>query len=167
MLSTSRLLAICVAILFAGTLPLFAQGDRATLRGVVKDTTGAVIPNAAVSVKNTDTNAEYKTVTTGTGDFTVPNLPVGSYSVRVAIKGFKALVRDGINLTAGDSVQLDLQLQVGETRETIEVSAEASVLQTDTSRVATQVSTKLLNDLPVQVNGDVRSPFDLATITAD
>src|SRR3954452_23804725 len=109
MLSTARLLAICIAILFIGALPLFAQGDRATLRGVVKDTTGAVIPNAAVSVKNTDTNAEYKTVTTGTGDFTVPNLPVGSYSVRVGITGFKGLVRDGINLTAGDSVQLDLQ----------------------------------------------------------
>ena len=97
----------------------------------------------------------------------MPNLPIGSYSVRVEIKGFKALVQDGINLTAGDTVQLDLQLQVGETQETVEVSAVASVMQTDTARVSTQVSTKLVNDLPVQVNGDVRSPFDLATVTAD
>jgi hypothetical protein len=165
-MSTLRHLAICIAVLF-GVLPLFAQGDRATLRGSVKDPSGAVVPNAAVSVKHTSTNVEYKTLTTGTGDFTVPNLPIGTYRLRVEARGFKASVRDGIELTAGDSVQLDLQLQVGATQETIEVSAEASVLQTDNARVSTQVSTQLVNDLPVQVNGDVRSPFDLATVTAD
>src|SRR3954466_15926824 len=158
-MSTLRHLAVALAFLSAGFPALFAQGDRATLRGAVKDGTGAVVPNAAVSVKHTSTNSEYKTVTTGAGDFTVPNLPIGSYRIRVEANGFKALLRDGIDLTAGDSVQLDLQLQVGTTQETIEVNATASVLQTDNARVSTQVSTKLVNDLPVQVNGDVRSPF--------
>jgi hypothetical protein len=161
------LLATYGAFVWFGGTPLLAQGDRGTIRGTVRDASGAVIPNAAVSARHVATNVEYRTITTGSGDFTVPNLPIGGYSVRVVVTGFKAMVRDGISVAGGDAVTLDLQLQVGATQETVEVSAVASVLQTDNARVSTQVSTKLVNDLPVQVNGDVRSPFDLATVTAD
>jgi hypothetical protein len=166
--STKLAFALCgVFLLAGGAIPLHAQGDRGSIRGTVKDVSGGVVPKAAVSVTHTATNTEYKSVTTATGDFTVPNLPIGAYTVKVTMAGFKTLVQDAITLEGGGSVNLDLQLQIGGTQETIEVSASTSVIQTDTARVATQVSTRLVNDLPVQVYGDVRSPFDLATVTAD
>jgi hypothetical protein len=154
-------------VLLAATLSGWAQGDRGIIRGYTKDPSGAALEGAAVSASEKSTNAEYKTVTGVTGDFTVPSLPVGTYRIQVEKPGFKTVVQDNVVVAAGDTVSLDLSLDLGTTRETVEVTAEASILQSETARVASQISNKLVADLPLVVNGAVRSPFDLAAVTPD
>src|SRR5215471_7728757 len=160
---------ICaVGVLFALTAAeLQAQGDRGIITGTVKDASGAAMPNAVVTAVNLLTNTNYKTSTTASGDFTVPGLPVGSYSVRVENTGFKTHVENNVAVAAGATVRLDVTMEVGATQQTIEVQAHAAVLTTDTARVSTEVSAKMVDDLPLVVNGAVRSPFDLATTTAE
>ena len=160
---------ICaVGVLFALTAAgLRAQGDRGIITGTVKDASGAAMPNAVVTAIHLATNTNYKTTTTASGDFTVPALPVGSYSVRVENTGFKTQIENNVVVAAGATVRLDVAMEVGTTQQTIEVEAHAAILTTDTARVATEVSAKLVNDLPLVVNGAVRSPFDLATTTAE
>src|SRR6185437_319006 len=147
---------------------IWAQEDRGTMRGIVKDTTGAVVPNASVTAVNAATNNNFKTTSgAGTGEFTIPSLPGGNYRLRVESPGFKSFVREGIDLAAGGTVSLDVQLEVGTAAETVEVTGEVSQVQTDTARVATEVNAKFVDELPLAVNGGVRSPIDLANTTTD
>ncbi len=146
----------------------WAQEDRGTMRGLIKDTSGAVVPNASVTAVNTATNNNFNTVSgASTGEFTIPSLPGGNYRVRVESPGFKTFVQDGIHLAAGDTVSLDVVLQLGTAAETVEVQSETTQIQTDTARVATSVPTEFVDQLPLAVGGTVRSPIDLANTTTD
>src|SRR5215831_1578121 len=142
--------AICaVGVLFALTAAgLRAQGDRGIITGTVKDASGAAMPSAVVTAVHLLTNTTYKTSTTASGDFTVPGLPVGSYSVRVENTGFKTHVENNVAVAAGATVRLDVVMEVGATQQTVEVQGRATVLATDTARVSTEVSAKIVNDLP-------------------
>ena len=160
-------IVILLAIMFMACTTLWAQGDRGTLRGTVHDTSGAVVPNASVLIVSLATNVENKLTTSQSGDFVLPSLPPGNYRVRVECPGFKATVQDNIPVQAGDTASLDLRMEVGATQEVVEVRADANLLQIDSARVATQISTKFVSELPVAVNGGVRSPFDLAGVTGD
>jgi hypothetical protein len=155
---------VLLALTAAG---LRAQGDRGIITGAVKDASGASMPNVAVTAIHTPTNTSYKTSSTASGDFTIPALPVGDYSVRIENAGFKTYVQNGVAVAAGATVRLDVVMEVGATQQTVEVQAQAVVLTTDTARVSTEVSNKLVNELPLVVNGAVRSPFDLAATTAE
>ena len=162
-----RLYAIA-ALLALTSAGLRAQGDRGIITGTVKDASGAVLPGADVTATHLDTNTNYKTNTTASGDFTVPALPVGNYRVRVE----STRVQDPDRRTTlwwqpAATVRLDMALELGTTQQTIEVQANAQMLQTETARVSTEVSNRLVDDLPMVVNGAVRSPFDLAATTAE
>src|SRR5271157_691967 len=146
---------------------LLAQTDRGVITGTVKDASGAVVPGAQVTAIQPSTNANFRTSTTAAGDFTVPSLPVGNYRVRVETTGFKTYVANDVAVAAGATVELDIALEVGTAQQTIEVAANAQMLQAETARVATEVSNRLVDDLPVIVNGAVRSPFDLSATTAE
>jgi hypothetical protein len=144
-----------------------AQTDRGVITGTVKDASGAVVPGAQVTAVQTNTNARFRTSSTTSGDFTVPSLPVGTFRVRVETNGFKTYIADNIVVGAGATVLLNVALEVGTSQQTIEVSANAQMLQAESARVATEVSNRLVDDLPVVVNGAVRSPFDLSSTTAE
>jgi hypothetical protein len=160
---------ICVipTILLLSAAGLRAQGDRGIITGAVKDASGAVVPGAHVTAIHVATNTNYRADSTASGDFTVPALPVGNYRVRVESTGFKTQISNEIAVAAGATVRLDVALELGTTQQTIEVTANAQLLQAETARVATEVSNRLVDDLPLLVNGAVRSPFDLATTTAE
>ncbi len=162
-------LKVCVLItvLVLTATGLRAQGDRGIITGTVKDSTGAVVPGVEVTAIHLATNTSYKASTTASGDFTVPALPVGNYQVRVEHTGFKIAITNDIVVAAGATVRLDVALELGTTQQTIEVATNAQILQADTARVSTEVSSKLVDELPLLVNGAVRSPFDLATITPE
>lgn len=160
-------LGVAVTLLMLAAGGLLAQGDRGLITGTVKDASGAVLPGAQVTAIHVATNTNYKTNTTGSGDFTLPALPVGTYQVRVENTGFKTHVSNDVVVGAGATVRLDLALELGVTQQTVEVSANATVVQTETGRVSTEVSSKLVNELPLVVNGAVRSPFDLAATTPE
>jgi hypothetical protein len=146
---------------------LLAQTDRGVITGTVKDASGAVVPGAQVTAIQVSTNASYRTNSTTSGDFTVPSLPVGNYQLRVENAGFKTYVGNDIVVGAGATVLLNVSLEVGATQQTVEVAANAQMLQAETARVATEVSNRLVDELPVMVNGAVRSPFDLSASTAE
>lgn len=155
-------------ILLAGVsaMQLLAQGDRGEITGSVTDASGAVVPGAGITIVEVSTNSSYKTVTSSTGDYAVPNLPVGAYQVKADVQGFKTFIADGVVVSAGGQARVDIKLTVGTPQQTIEIRASSQVIQTENAKVETSVSSTLVDSLPVQVNGNSRSPFDLASAAA-
>jgi hypothetical protein len=84
------------------------------------------------------------------GDFAVPSLPVGSYQVRTERPSFKTNITDNVVVVAGGTVRVDVSLQVGQTQQSVEVTAAAQLVQSENARVSTSVSSTLVNSLPVQ-----------------
>ena len=149
---------LCVLFLSAVAV-LLAQTDRGVITGTVKDASGAVVPGARVSAVQISTNTNFKTTTTAAGDYTVPSLPVGTYRIRVESTGFKAYVADGIEVQPGSTLLVNATLEVGTAQQTVEVTANAQLLQSESARVATEVSNQLVDDLPILVNGSRAQPL--------
>ncbi len=127
----------------------FAQSDRGTITGTVADPAGAVIANASVEVKNLQTGATYPGVTTDTGNYTIPQVPVGTYEVDVAVPGFKKYVRSGITVATAQVARIDVVLEVGAATESVTIQADASLLKTETADVSQNVTVQTLNELPM------------------
>src|SRR5260370_18899422 len=145
---------------------LIAQSDRGALTGAVSDAGGAVIPNVAITATHKDTNTQFKTTTTSAGEFNLSSLPVGAYRVVAQIEGFRTSRRDDVMLEAGATVRLDTKLEVGAIQQSVQVSAQTSDLQTEDEKIMNTISDRLIEGLPTVVSGNLRSPFDPASITA-
>src|SRR5579863_8320836 len=126
-----------IALLVA--IPAAAQLTTADILGTVTDPAGAVVPNAKVTVVNTATAETRNTETSGSGDFVVNLLPPGQYTVTVEAPAFKKFVTN-VTLVAGDRARTDAQLQVGDTTQTVEVTATTPALQTDSSTMRDTVA---------------------------
>ncbi len=150
----------------ASTLCL-AQQDRGLITGTIKDPSGASIAGAQIVATKTDTNTRFETVTTATGDYTLPSLPIGNYTVRVESKGFKAAVTTNIVVNASSSVRVDSTLEVGAQTQTVEVSSQGAQIQLESAKTQTAVENKLVDSLPLVVSGNMRSPFDLALLAPE
>ncbi len=146
---------------------LWAQQDRGSLTGAVKDSTGSAVVGAKVTATHVDTNISLSTATTDTGDYTLASLNIGSYRVEVEATGFKRAVRPGVTVTSGSTLRLDFTVEIGAVSESVQVSAQASALETETTRVATSLTTKLIEDLPLVVAGQIRNVFNLALIAPE
>jgi len=131
------------------------------------DASGAVVPGSQITVIQKNTNSSYKSESSSSGNFTVPNLPGGAYQVKVEKQGFKAHVVDNVAVSPGGTASMDIKLEVGATSQSVEVSAAAQMVQTENARVSTTVSELLVASLPVLVNGASRSPFDIASTTPE
>src|SRR5215813_1852962 len=125
-----------LAVIALTAAVLLAQGDRGVITGTVKDATGAVMPGAHVTAIHLATNTSYRADTTASGDFTVPALPVGDYQVRIENAGFKTHVATDIVVAAGATIRLDVALELGVTQQTVEVAANAQLVQSETARVS-------------------------------
>jgi len=157
-----------VALLAAlSSMPLLSQGDRGQITGTVTDASGAVVPNAHITVIQKSTNSSYKVETSSTGDFTMPALAIGAYQVKVEKEGFKTHITDDLAVAPGGTTRVDVVLEVGRATQSVEVSAAAQMVQTENGKVSTTVSAFLVDSLPVLVNGASRSPFDIALGTAE
>jgi hypothetical protein len=155
---------LCFALLAIGA---FAQNERGTITGAVRDASGAVVPDARVTVTNSATNVAIVAATNGQGEYTVPSLSPGSYTVRVEKSGFRPSEEKGLNLDAAQTVRADSTLEVGTSTQAVEVQANAIQLQTEDAKNSVTLQNKLVDDLPLVVNGTVRTPFDLASLTPD
>ena len=160
-----RILALTLCLL---SIPVaaFSQAANGTITGTITDSTGAVVAGAKVDVTNTATGAVFATVSTGTGAYTTSNLPIGPYSVAVTASGFKKYTRSGLAVAAAQTLKIDATLEIGASTESITVSAEASLLQTETGDVASNVTLEQLQDLPILGIGSanagaygVRNPY--------
>ena len=143
-------LVSCVFALFA---ICFGQLDRGTLTGVVLDSSGALIPGARVTVTNAATGVSHTAVTTSAGQYTVPNLPPGTYDLTFEAPGFKRLVVRGVELGATEVRRVDARLEVGAVVEVLNVTAAMPRLATDTPEVGTSLSAQQLVDLPLSIAG--------------
>jgi len=145
----------------------FGQTDRGAIVGIVTDATGAVVPGASVVATRLGTNTTFKTTSTATGNFTVPALQAGEYTLTIESAGFKTFRRTNIVVIAGGTTRADATLEVGAITESVEVVSTVAQLQSATAEVVSQVSTQMIDQLPLVVAGAMRSPFDLALITPE
>src|SRR5947208_684986 len=140
----------------------FAQTATATIVGVVKDSSGALMPGVSISVKHTETGQTRTTISTDSGAYNVPLLPVGAYEITTTMPGFKRQVRSGINLVVGQEAVVDLTLEVGANAEQVTVTGDAPLVNTTTASVSGLVNERQVKDLPL--NG--RSFDNLITLNA-
>ena len=155
----------CVIALFALLISLssaiaFAQEVTGTISGIVKDSSGAVLPGAQVEVLNQDTGIARAVQTDTTGRYTALYLPLGNYKITATAQGFQTEVRSGIVLTVGREAVVDLALAVGAMTQTVEVQGEAATINTTSSTLQGLVSGEQIRELPL--NG--RSYNDLALL---
>ena len=140
----------------------WSQGVQATLKGRVTDTSGAVVPNVKIEVKNIGTNLAVNTVTDSAGLYTVPFLTPGSYIVSAEGSGFKKYVRENLQLNVDETADVDVRLEVGVVTEQVIVTSQSPLLETATADRGTLVDQQSVEQLPL--NG--RNPFMLAKIVA-
>lgn len=154
---STKLAHVCTMLVFLVCIcaSAFAQSDVGTITGFVKDPSGAVIPSAKVIVKSEATGEEHAVTTDASGHYTVPSLLPGLYTLEASAPGFKAFVSKQNRLEANSTIELDGNLTVGQTSETVEVSATAEVLQTESGAVQAEVTGQVIGDQ--ELNG--RSPI--------
>ncbi len=136
-------------ILLALTTSALAQRGRGTILGNVTDASGAVVPGATVTVTNIATNAVATVVTNSDGYFTAPNLLVGAYTVTATKDGFKKALRSGLTLEVDQKAEINLVLETGAVSETIEVSSQASLVDTTTATFGKVIENRRVQELPV------------------
>ena len=165
-----RLVRFAFGVLLFATMAA-AQSDRGTITGTVQDPASAVVPGAAVSAKNMETGANYPTVTTSTGNFTISALPAGIYEVAIEAPGFRKHIGQNTQVQVAQTIRLDIVLQIGSTAETVTVEAEAPILKTDTTEQSMNVSGDRINSLPLNFGGGggavggIRTPLTFMTLS--
>jgi len=135
--------------LFLLTMPAGAQLPTGTFLGVVKDTSGAVVPGATVTIQSSETNETRNAVTDSSGAYRVPALSVGHYQIKVEHGGFKTETQTGLNLEVGQEAVIDFTLQVGTTEQQVQVTGEAQQVNTTNSTLGSVVSEQTMADLPL------------------
>ncbi len=141
----------------------FGQTAAGTLTGLVKDPTGAVIAGVPVVATNADTGARITGATSQTGNYTIPQIPVGKYSVTFEQPGFKTFREANVTIDAAQTVRLDVVMELGAASDSVTVTDQSTVLQTDTGATVRDILTKQIQDLPVLPLGTfVRDPLALA-----
>jgi hypothetical protein len=141
---------VLILICLTAICPLaFAQVTNASLTGLVTDASGAAVTGVQISVQNTNTSFVQRTVSNEAGIYLVAPLNPGPYTLTAEKKGFRKLVQTGITLTVDQAATLNLILQVGDTKETVTVTADAELINTTTAEVGTTVGEEAVSELPL------------------
>jgi hypothetical protein len=143
------LAAIALQATIGTVTRLEAQGLTGQISGTVTDSGGGVMPGATVTVKNTGTNATRDTVTGPDGTFVFPDLLAGTYDIKITIEGFKTYEQKNITLSPSDQRGLDVKLEVGQQSETITVTAQAEIIQTETGAREGVLTAKQIDNLSI------------------
>src|SRR5438034_5276840 len=130
-------------------LPLAAQSPTATVNGQVRDTSGAVVPDAAIQLVNDRTNVHYPAKTNRDGIYSITNVPPGNYHIQVSRAGFKTLVKPDIVLNVLDARAINFDLPVGAVSQTVTVEGGAPVVDTESASVSTVVDRQFAENLPM------------------
>ena len=146
---SARLCIGFLAVLLLWQGDLFGQAITGTLLGSVQDQSGAVVPNATVTVTNEGTGVSNKMVTSAQGFYTFPTLDPGRYSVTVAVPGFKTTVAKGNLVQVEKSTRVDVTLSAGAVNQEVTVTGRTPLVETTTSDLGTTIDTRQINNLPV------------------
>jgi len=136
--------AVVAALSVAGLAQITTTG----IRGIVRDQSSAVIPNATIKLVDNSTGVEYATVSSSDGGFLFPNLQFGSYKLTVTAAGFQTTVIATITVESGRTTDVSVELKVGAAAETVQVTALAEQLKTTTNEVGTTINNKLVQNMP-------------------
>jgi len=145
--TTCLALALCLNLFFS--TPAEAQVSGATMSGLISDPSGAGIPNANVSIRNTGTGEVREVPTNSDGFYSAPNLLPGKYEVTITAQGFSKVVQKGITLTVGAQQALNLALKVGQVNQTVEVNSAPPEVQTSSSTISSTVDAITVRELPL------------------
>ncbi|MFM2125805.1 MAG: hypothetical protein RL328_2256, partial [Acidobacteriota bacterium] len=154
-----KIVGLSLLTLLALTAPVSAQTASATITGTITDPSGAVMANAPVTVRNLATGVVSTGASSTTGNYTVSQLPVGDYELTVESSGFKKYIHSNFHLAAAQTVREDITLEVGQTTESVTVTAETSLLKTESTEISQNVTLSQLNNLPILVVGATNSGF--------
>ncbi|MCL5743082.1 MAG: carboxypeptidase-like regulatory domain-containing protein [Acidobacteria bacterium] len=161
-ISFVRVILAVFAFCALGTCSLEAQTSMAQITGRTTDASQAVIPGTQITVTNTQTRIQRKTVSNAEGYYTVPLLDPGNYQVDVEAQGFRAISRSGITLQVNQNARIDFELEVGTVTEKIQVTEAAPLVERESSALGTVISNEKIVNLPL--NG--RNVYSLALLSA-
>lgn len=142
-------LASLIIIVAALTIVAWGQSPTATVNGLVRDSSGAVVPAADIQLINEHTNVRYPTKTNREGIYSVPNLPPGTYRIQVSKNGFKTIVKPDIVLNVLDARAINFDLPVGAVSETVTVEGGVPLVNTESAAVSTVVDRQFAENLPM------------------
>ncbi|MDE3161291.1 MAG: carboxypeptidase regulatory-like domain-containing protein, partial [Acidobacteriota bacterium] len=165
-----RLVTVAVFLLIS-VFSAIAQTDRGTITGAVSDPAGAVVAGAAVEAKSVDSGTTYEAGTSTTGNYTLAQMPAGTYELSVAVTGFKKLVRPGVIVNVAATVRVDFVLEVGSATESVTVEAEAPLLKTESGELSHNVDYNRVDSIPLLTLtgsgtgiGNIRNPLQVTTL---
>src|ERR1700694_1273913 len=151
-MSRSTLVVLSLSMIYWLALPNQARAQAvaiAQVSGSVTDQSGSAIPNAQVTMTETDKQAVHTTVTDAQGQYVLPGLPVGPYPLEVQANGFKNYVQTGIVLQVNQNIQVNAAMQVGSISEKVEVSATASMVETKENSISSVSDQQRISELPL------------------
>ena len=156
---------IVAALVCVSALPAFAQTTavNGAITGTVRDTTGAVLPGVVVTVTNAETGIRRDAATDASGLYRALLLPLGTYTVRAEMQGFKTIEQRGIRLSAGQSAQIDFALEVGGVEEVVSVTSEAPVAEPGKIDLGRTIGEAEIKNLPLVS----RNPYNFAFLQAN
>lgn len=150
-MNMSWLCRIATVTVMAAAIPalIFAQGNSAQLTGAVTDESGAAVPDAKIEVAQEGTGVRRYGRTNNLGFYSIPQLPPAQYRVTIQQQGFRSITRAGILLAVGEVARVDIVLQVGQVTETVEVTSDATHVDTQTSTLGAVVDERRIRELPL------------------
>src|SRR5262249_3425686 len=137
----------------------------------VSDPVGAVVAGAPIQARNVETGVNYETATSTTGNYTIGQLPAGTYEVSISVPGFKKFTRQGLPVQVAQILRIDIALEVGASSESVTVTEAAPLLNTETGALTHNVDVKKMDDLPVLGIGGtlsgsagIRNPYSMVQV---
>src|SRR5262245_41835670 len=128
---------------------VFAQvSTTGKLTGIVNDATGAVVPNAQIAIQNNDTKARFTAIANKEGEWTLPSVDNGVYTVTVTASGFKEVVVQNVKVDIGQSATVNITLEVGAVGEQVVITGGGEVLQTESARISSTITGREISELP-------------------
>jgi hypothetical protein len=152
-----RVLCLAALVLLAAS-PLAAQGDRGTITGLVTDSTQAAVPDVEIVVTHVATNVQTSTRSGPTGVFNLLRLPVGTYTLIARKEGFRTYQQTEIPVRVGETVRLDITLEVGQLTEQVTVVGAAPLIQSESAEVGLVLTSSQFTELPLTLGGGIRNP---------
>jgi hypothetical protein len=149
--SLAHLQFVCLALVVCLAVPtlLTAQGTGGRILGRITDPTGAILGGVKVTATNDATGLVQDVVSNDTGDYTFPNLSVGTYSLSFDLTGFKKVLRHGVSLDVNQVITLNMTMQLGENKEIVDVTSEAPLVDTSSTQLGAVVNNRSVNELPL------------------
>jgi hypothetical protein len=144
-----RKCAVALLVLLFAAQTVSAQLSGGAISGTITDSSGAIIPNAEIVIEKLDTHEARNLVSSSTGLYNAPNLGPGLYRIGVNVPGFGMLERSGVRVEVGSQIVLDLQLQVGAAAESVEVTADAPVVEAGSSQIGAVNNGQTVRELPL------------------